>query len=119
MKEYAKQFYRSKEWLKIKNIYMGSINYICERCSDIATICHHKKYINPANINDMNITLNYDNLEGLCLNCHNKEHSRRNNGLNIALFDDEGNMIGVKESREIKEYKKSLKQYDSMNPPQQ
>ena len=37
-------------------------------------IVHHKCYIDANNIYDTSITLNFDNLELLCMDCHNKEH---------------------------------------------
>lgn len=41
-------------------------------------IVHHKSYIDVKNIWDTGITLNFDNLELLCIDCHNKEHFERN-----------------------------------------
>lgn len=44
-------------------------------------IVHHKCYIDTTNIYNPDITLNFDNLELLCLDCHNKEHfSKFSNG---------------------------------------
>lgn len=116
MKEYAKTFYKSKEWQRTKNLYMSSIYYVCERCGAIATICHHKKYITPYNIADNNITLGFNNLEGLCQDCHNKEHFVKDNGLCKAVFDKEGNIVSVKESKQVKEYKRFVKQFDARSP---
>lgn len=117
MKEYAKTFYKSKEWQKTKNLYMSSIHYVCERCGAVATICHHKKYITPYNITNVNITLDQNNLEGLCQDCHNKEHTTKDTGLCKAVFDSNGNVIGVKDSRQIKEYKEAVQNYERKNPP--
>lgn len=41
-------------------------------------IVHHKSYINESNIFNPEVTLNFDNLELLCLDCHNKEHLTSN-----------------------------------------
>lgn len=109
MKEYAKTFYKGKQWIKISHLYMEHQHYICERCGGVATICHHKIYISPANIHDPAITLSFDNLEALCQECHNKEHFLK---YNTAIFDENGNMIGVKENAELKEYKKTLKKLE-------
>lgn len=115
MKEYAKRFYTGKEWKQISRLYMTSINYVCERCGGVAEICHHKKYVTPQNINDHNITLNLDNLEGLCIDCHNKEHKRKyKSSTNQPVFDANGDMVGVKESQEIEEYKQAVQVIDSM-----
>ena len=91
--DYAKAFYTSKEWIKCRTGYMQSKHYICERCGDIATICHHQEYITPANIHDPNITLNWENLSALCQTCHNLEHHGSNICATGLVFDSEGNLI--------------------------
>ena len=106
MKEYARGFYTSAAWKKVSALYMTSKNYICERCGGSASICHHKRYITPRNINNPSITLNMDNLECLCQDCHNKEHKLKKS---LPVFDDQGNMTGVKESADIEEFRKNLK----------
>lgn len=98
-KEYTKGFYQSRPWRKCKNSYLSSINYLCERCLvngnySKATIVHHKEYITPMNINNPNVTLNHDNLEGLCQTCHNREHHERHGVTAWGLsFDENGNLI--------------------------
>jgi len=74
MKEFAKDFYHSKAWGKTREAYMASKNYLCEKCKHPALIVHHKIHLTPQNINDYDITLNFDNLEAVCLECHNEEH---------------------------------------------
>lgn len=106
MKEYARGFYTSAAWRKISTLYMTKKNYICERCGGSASICHHKRYITPWNINDPSVTLNMDNLECLCQDCHNKEHKLKKS---LPVFDENGNMTGVKESADIEEFRKNLK----------
>lgn len=91
--EYAKVFYNSSKWIKCKDGFMKSKHYICERCGGIAKICHHKKYITPVNIDDMTITLNWDNLEALCQDCHNKEHMISAACVDGISFDEDGNLI--------------------------
>ena len=93
MKEYARGFYHSKEWKKASRLYMESRNYICERCGNVAAICHHKNYIKPNNINDPSITLNPDNLECLCQECHNREHFKKRANFNGVAFDEKGNLV--------------------------
>lgn len=111
MKEYARGFYTSKEWRSCSRGYMTSKHYICERCGGVATICHHKKYITPANITDTSITLSWDNLEALCQECHNIEHQLRRN---LTYFDAAGNIERVAESGEVKEYKRAVKDIDRL-----
>jgi len=82
MKDYAKSFYKGKAWQNCRNYYYLLQHGICQRCGSSGDIVHHKIYITPSNINDPSITLNYDNLELLCIDCHNREHfSKYNNGI--------------------------------------
>lgn len=79
MKDFARAFYKSKEWEKCRAGYIKYVGGLCERClsrGDIVpgVIVHHKCYLDPVNIKDPNVTLCYDNLELLCQDCHNKEH---------------------------------------------
>lgn len=49
-KEYAKSFYKSKEWIKCRNSYITFVHGLCERCGKPGKIVHHKKKITPMNI---------------------------------------------------------------------
>jgi 5-methylcytosine-specific restriction endonuclease McrA len=82
MKPYAEKFYKSKQWQDCREGYLRSKGFLCERCKakgiiKPAVIVHHKTYITPDNINDASVTLNYNNLEALCIECHNDEHIAR------------------------------------------
>ena len=76
MKEWAKSFYLSHEWEHCRAAFMISKYWMCERCTNAARIAHHKIYLTPNNIGDPEITLSWHNLEALCQDCHNREHSR-------------------------------------------
>jgi 5-methylcytosine-specific restriction protein A len=73
-KDFAKQFYKSKAWQQCRESYISKVFGLCERCGKSGYIVHHKILLTIENINDPNITLNHDNLEYLCQDCHNKEH---------------------------------------------
>ena len=98
-KDYARPFYDSKEWRKTREAYLQSQHYICERCGGAASVVHHIRYIKPWNVNDPDITLNWDNLKAVCEKCHAEEHSQDMKArgqaarLNGIAFDDEGNVI--------------------------
>ena len=111
MREFAKSFYKSKAWLNCSRAYMLSVNYVCERCGGVASICHHKKWLSPNNINDPTITLNWDNLEALCIDCHNVEHMQKRTKV---TFDEAGNVERVKEAQELKDFKQACKAIDAM-----
>lgn len=111
MKEYARGFYGSKAWHDVSRLYMTSKHYVCERCGGVGVICHHRRYITPRNVNDPAITLSFDNLECLCQECHNQEHSAK---ASRAIFDESGNMIGAQDSAEVREYKKACEAIERM-----
>lgn len=69
MKAWAKSFYLSAAWEKTRAAYLMSQDYICERCGQPAKIVHHKRWLNRENINDISVTLCWDNLEALCQDC--------------------------------------------------
>ena len=80
MKDYAKRFYKSKKWQQCRAAYITSVGGLCERCQTRGIvkpglIVHHREYINPDNITDPEVLMSFDNLELLCMDCHNKEHS--------------------------------------------
>lgn len=96
MKEYAKEFYTSKAWRDTRAVVVARANGLCERCKangdyTPGVIVHHKTYITTKNINDPRVTLNLDNLELVCEDCHNKEHKRKEN--NRYSFDVNGNLL--------------------------
>ena len=50
---------------------------MCETCHDVpGYIVHHKTELNPHNIMDPEVTLDFKNLKYDCLECHNKEHGK-------------------------------------------
>ena len=101
-RDFAKALYKSTAWQQVSAYYMQSKNYICERCGKPAKICHHKTWLTPSNISNTSISLNPDNLECLCQECHNVEHNRDDAAI---YFDDKGNVTHVKESVTIQEHK--------------
>lgn len=78
MKSIDHSFYKSQAWLTCRDTYLAK-HSLCERCLKDgiitpAKIVHHKVWLNKNNVNDASISLNHDNLEALCQDCHNKEH---------------------------------------------
>lgn len=92
-KNWAERFYKSKAWTDCRLAFMKSKFFICERCQGAATIAHHKIYLTPENINNPDITLNWDNLEALCQDCHNKEHSCGDVTAEGLRFTADGDLI--------------------------
>lgn len=76
---------------------MNSVNHLCERCLQNglvvpAEIVHHKIELTPININNPDITLNFNNLEAVCRECHADIHNRREKRFKIM---EDGRVIAV------------------------
>ena len=58
-------------------------------------IVHHKTHLSPENVGDDSVVYGWDNLELLCIYCHNAVHGT---GMGReCVFDDDGNPIGILE----------------------
>ena len=68
------RFYNSQAWRTLSARYTQDKGYKCEECGKIATEVHHKRPIQTTQ--GWNERLDYDNLELLCVDCHNKKHNR-------------------------------------------
>ena len=102
-KEWAKAFYNSKAWRQCREVYKQSVNGLCERCLKAGKYVpgdevHHKIYLAPENINNPDITLNWDRLELLCATCHSIEHNRKEKEVvrEGLTFDSNGDLIEIK-----------------------
>lgn len=78
--EWARVLYGSTNWPKCREGFISYKRGLCERCLAKGIIkpgrqVHHKIRLTPENISDPNITLSWDNLELLCDECHEEEHS--------------------------------------------
>lgn len=103
------EFYQTKLWKNIRKTIWLKQSCLCARCnravyvSGISTyipkekrlkgIVHHIQYLTDENFNDINIALNEDNLEGICIDCHNREHFNKGCTRNDVMFDEDGNLI--------------------------
>lgn len=105
MKKYskdAKRFYDSKAWQDCRDYYINKRvqkdGGLCEHCkSSLGYIVDHIKEINASNIDNAYITLNHDNLQYLCLDCHNKKTFSKDNTRRV-IFDDDGNPMFIDDS---------------------
>jgi 5-methylcytosine-specific restriction endonuclease McrA len=96
MKPWAEEFYKSLAWQKCRRAYRAKRFGICERCGKPAKIVHHKIYLNQKNISDPSVSLNFDNLELLCHECHNLEHFRQTSFLRNGLrLTADGQLVQV------------------------
>ena len=68
------RFYASANWKILRDKYKQDKQYKCEICGRYATEVHHKI---PIQIDEgWERRLDYNNLECVCVDCHNKKHKR-------------------------------------------
>lgn len=78
-------FYCRKDYLTLAQLCKIKSNGVCARCGGIFDIVdlrpHHKIELTLDNIDDVSVTLNPDNIEVLCHDCHNAAHARFGNAI--------------------------------------
>lgn len=103
-KEYAKKFYKGKEWKKTRRSYIDKRVMIdggmCEACKkELGYIVDHIEEITPETIYDTNITLNHGNLQYLCLSCHNTKTF----SASPYKFSDDGELIPLARKKYVRD----------------
>ena len=104
-----RKFYTSTTWEKTRKIVWLKQKLLCNRCGRpvfvsglndyipkdqrVTGIVHHKIYLDNNNVYDKSISLNLDNLEGLCKYCHEKEHYQPSSIRKEYKFDELGNLV--------------------------
>lgn len=107
-----KDFYNSKVWKQVRKTIWLKQNCLCGMCGRpvyvdgiseylpkekrMTGIVHHIEHLNNTNVYDDNITLNADNLIGVCKPCHEKIHHQDIAKRSNIEFDEEGNPLEVK-----------------------
>lgn len=100
-REFAKGFYRSKEWKKIREYIFERDKGLCQDCLNNTgeltpgKEVHHKIFLTPENMNDTNITLGEDNLILLCKECHHRRHINRKSTRDGLQFNSMGELVQV------------------------
>ena len=80
-------FYVSWTWRRCRKAFADSKGNLCERCMKRGRInagskdrpleVHHKIPLTAENIHDQKVTLNWNNMELLCKDCHDEERERK------------------------------------------
>lgn len=108
-RDFAYTFYNSQRWKNTREAYMRMGQGLCEPCLahgvyTPAEIVHHKVHLTPENIGDPSITLNFDNLERVCRDCHAREHPEIYGSETECImrvgFDADGNVVRLENSDE-------------------
>jgi 5-methylcytosine-specific restriction endonuclease McrA len=79
---WQKQFYNSLRWTRLRDEVRVDGRMRCACCGHLIrgkSIVDHISEITPDNYDDENVTLNRDNLQLLCLACHNSKATREIN----------------------------------------
>lgn len=81
-KEFAKSFYKSKQWQACRNAYMQQVRGWCEDCMakgiyTPAEIVHHIEHVTPLTIERPEVTMSFNNLRAVCRQCHAEEHGAK------------------------------------------
>ena len=87
-----KDFYKSKEWVKLAQYIRIKYYYTCQMCGRRGTYVHHKIWLTNENVNNPDIALNEDNLTLLCLDCHNEIHHGTSAIRKDVMFDESGQL---------------------------
>lgn len=105
-REFAKAFYNSKEWQRVREYCLLRDHHGCVKCGAPAEEVHHIIHLSSDNINDVSISLNPDNLICLCKNCHFDIHRQdKIDGINKSKgievnpyeFDEFGQLVRRKD----------------------
>ena len=112
MRSINPNFYKTKLWEQVRKSYALSKFCICERCNKpvyvdgiteyidkenrIKGIVHHKEHLNQENYIRPEISYDENNLELLCIECHNKEHFDNSILRDGYIFDEDGNLVSSK-----------------------
>lgn len=93
-REFAKSFYASRAWKQCRQQVLRRDLFTCADCYGRAQEVHHKIELTPANINDVSIALNPDNLISLCHDCHTKITKGCTGDVADGYeFDEKGNVV--------------------------
>lgn len=96
-KEWSKPFYNSEEWKIIRKQALKRDGFTCPYCGARATEVHHIIELTPENIHDRNISLNLNNLQSLCHECHSaitmEEHGIKSMDCQLGYYFDEDGQL--------------------------
>jgi 5-methylcytosine-specific restriction protein A len=93
-KDFSRKLYSSKAWKDCRKEVLRRDLYTCAYCNSRAEEVHHIVELTPDNINDINVSLNPDNLVSLCGDCHKKiTKGYTGDIVEGYYFDEEGNVI--------------------------
>jgi len=91
-KEWAKSFYKSRAWRRLRAEILHRDMYTCEECGARATEVHHEIELTPGNIDDPAVALNPKLLHSLCHDCHTAITQGNSDCAEGYFFDADGQL---------------------------
>lgn len=93
MRSVSFPFYLSRAWKNCRAAYLKKVNGLCEICQSKglirpADIVHHKIHLDDQTAKDPEIALNFDNLQAVCIDCHNALHFRKASPKRYKITDN-------------------------------
>lgn len=92
-REFARAFYKSKEWKKVREYIYNKHHGLCAECNKPGEEVHHKEFLTPENISNPYIALGEDNLVLLCKDCHHRKHDKREFTREGLIFNEFGELV--------------------------
>lgn len=97
-KDFSRAFYSSEAWNRCRDAYKKSVGGLCEVCLangkiTPGEIIHHRTPLTPENIHNNHITLDWNNLECVCRECHAIRHGK---AVKRYKVDALGRVVGTK-----------------------
>lgn len=96
-REALKWFYNSGAWQQARAAALRRDHYTCAYCGARANEVHHLKELNEKNVTDIRISLNLNNLQSLCHQCHTQitmnEHGIKHTDCDMEFYFDEDGIL--------------------------
>lgn len=88
------KFYKSKMWIRARDLKRRLAKGICEECGCTGQEVHHIIPLTLENIDNPLISIDQSNLQLLCKSCHDAKRSSAEKEVRSDIsFDAEGNVI--------------------------
>lgn len=96
--DWARSFYKSRAWQRCRASFIATRQTVdgglCEHCQDKhGYIVDHIEELTPVTIQDPSVALSHDNLQFLCLDCHNKKTFAKPATRKGLRFDSDGQLV--------------------------
>jgi 5-methylcytosine-specific restriction protein A len=89
-------FYHSPQWRRFQSFIVRSRHGICDICGRKGTLVHHIVPLTEENVSDPSVSLNPDNVQLLCIPCHNALHADMDSGRSdkptVCVFGSDGSV---------------------------